>query len=201
MTDSIAFKRSDQEVVDFYARSAATPIPGVPQFDSKRVVDGQRYIEFLKPLPTTSAGKKFELRSKVIGVYDKGKAGSVVETEVILAEKDGDMYSKARGSGFFIGQGNWGGPKGEGHRKSNIALERDSLKAGPSTVNYPPPEGKKPDAVHTLQTTKESAHLYRYVASSAGNVTILINQEDLMGTTIHFMPLQSQGTEWGLAAQ
>jgi len=34
---------------------------------------------------------------------------------------------------------------------------------GPSTVNYPPPEGKKPDAVHTLQTTKESAHLYRYV--------------------------------------
>ena len=32
---------------------------------------------------------------------------------------------------------------------------------GPSTVNYPPPEGRKPDAVHTLQTNKESALLYR----------------------------------------
>ena len=32
---------------------------------------------------------------------------------------------------------------------------------GPSTVNYAPPEGKRPDVVHTLQTTKESAHLYR----------------------------------------
>lgn len=38
---------------------------------------------------------------------------------------------------------------------------------GPSTVNYPPPEGKKPDTVHTLQTTKESAHLYRYVMPSS----------------------------------
>lgn len=35
--------------------------------------------------------------------------------------------------------------------------------AGPSTVNYPPPEGKKPDAVYTHQTTAESALLYRYV--------------------------------------
>ena len=37
--------------------------------------------------------------------------------------------------------------------------------AGPSTVNYPPPEGNKPDAVYTHQTTAESALLYRYVVS------------------------------------
>ena len=36
---------------------------------------------------------------------------------------------------------------------------------GPATVNFPPPEGKKPDAVHTLQTTKESALLYRYIVN------------------------------------
>ena len=76
------------------------------------MVDGQRYIEFLKPLPSTSAGKAFELRSKVVGVYDKGKAGSVVETETVIAEKGGEVYTRALGSGFFIGQGNWGGPKG-----------------------------------------------------------------------------------------
>jgi hypothetical protein len=32
---------------------------------------------------------------------------------------------------------------------------------GPKTVNYPPPEGKKPDAEYIYQTNAESAHLYR----------------------------------------
>ena len=113
MTLLLAFKQTDQEVIDFYARSAATPIPNVPKFDSRRVVDGQRSMEFFKALPTTSAGKTFELRSKVLGVYDKGKAGTVIETETVLAEKGGDIYTKAVGSAFFVGQGNWGGPQGE----------------------------------------------------------------------------------------
>lgn len=156
----LAFKHTDQEVIDFYARSAATPIPNVPKFDSRRVVDGQRSMIFLKPLPPTSAGKKFDLRSKVLGVYDKGKAGTVIETETVLAERGGDIYSKAVGSSFFVGQGNWGGPKGEDCNQSGCELEVDEGQ-GPSTVNYPPPEGRKPDAVHTLQTTKETAHLYR----------------------------------------
>lgn len=69
-------------------------------------------MTFLKPLPSSSDGRQFELRSRVIGVYDKGKAGSVVETETILAEEGGDEYTKAIGSAFFLGQGNWGGPKG-----------------------------------------------------------------------------------------
>lgn len=114
LTIVLAFKHTDQEVVDFYARSASTPIPNVPKFDSRRVVDGQRTMTFFKPLPPTSAGKSFELRSRVIGVYDKGKAGTVVETETVLAEMAGDIYTKAVGSAFFVGQGNWGGPKGEG---------------------------------------------------------------------------------------
>ena len=112
LTQNEAFKRTDQDVIDFYARNAATPIPNVPKFDSRRVVDGQRKITFHKPLPTTSTGKHFEVRSKVLGVYDKGKAGTVVETEQVVAEKGGDVYSRAVGSGFFVGQGNWGGPKG-----------------------------------------------------------------------------------------
>lgn len=113
LTCDPAFKNNDQEVVDFYARSGATPIPGVPKFDSRRVVDGQRSITFLKPIPPTSQGRSFETRSKVLAVYDKGKAGSVVETETVLAERGGDEYSRAVGSAFFVGQGNWGGPKGE----------------------------------------------------------------------------------------
>ena len=133
-------------MIDFYAASAATPIPGVPKLDHKRVVDGQRLIQFLKPLPTTSEGKTFELRSKVLGVYDKGKPGTVVETEQLIVEKgSGEVYTRAVGSGFFVGQGGWGGPK------------------GPATENYPPPKGKegKPDVVVESQLSKEAAHVYR----------------------------------------
>lgn len=79
----------------------------------------------------------------MIGVYDKGKA-SVVETEQLLVEKSsGEVYARAVGSGFFVGQGGWGGPK------------------GPAAVNYNPPQGKEPDATYEVQTTAESAHLYR----------------------------------------
>jgi hypothetical protein len=70
-------------------------------------------MEFLKPLPVSSHGRKFEVRSKVLGVYDKGKPGTVVETEQTLVDAEtNEVYSRAVGSGFFIGQGGWGGPKG-----------------------------------------------------------------------------------------
>jgi len=140
----LPFKKTSQEVIDFYASQNAVSIPDVPKLDARRVVDGQRLIQFLKPLPPTSAGKTFELRSKVIGVYDKGKPGTVVETEQTIVDKNsGEVYTRAVGSGFFVGQGGWGGPK------------------GPASENFPPPSGKQPDAVSKTQLTAESAHLYR----------------------------------------
>ncbi|KAF2204999.1 Thioesterase/thiol ester dehydrase-isomerase [Delitschia confertaspora ATCC 74209] len=140
----LPFKHTDQEVIDFYARSSSTPIAGVPKFDTKGVLDGERKIEFLKPIPVTSEGKSFEIRSKVLGVYDKGKPGTVVETQQELVERgSGTVYTRATGSAFYVGQGGWGGPK------------------GPKTVNYPPPANKPADATHTIQTTTETALLYR----------------------------------------
>lgn len=138
-------------MIDFYASQAETPIPGIPKFDSRRAVDGQRLMTFLKPFPPTSEGRKFELRTKVLGVYDKGKAGSVIETQSDIVDKaTEEVYARAIGSGFFVGQGNWGGPK------------------GPATQNFPPPQGKKPDAVVSHQTTRDSALLYRYVKNFLG---------------------------------
>lgn len=70
-------------------------------------------MTFYKTLPASSEGKAFELQQKVIGVYDKGKAGTVMESETVLREKGSkEVYVKLVGSTFFIGQGNWGGPKG-----------------------------------------------------------------------------------------
>lgn len=140
----LPFKHTDQEVVDFYGRSGIDPIPGVPKFDSKRVVDGERKIIFLKPLPPSSEGRKFEIRTKVLGVYDKGKPGSVVETEATLVDAEsGESYTVAVGSGFYVGQGGWGGPK------------------GPKGVSFNPPTDREADATHELQTTSTSALLYR----------------------------------------
>lgn len=142
----LPFKGTTAEVIDFYAvqNSTRSSIPGIPKLDARRTVDGERYIEFLKPLPTSSEGRQFEVRSKVLGVYDKGKPGTVVETEQLLVDTiSGEAFTRAVSSGFFVGQGGWGGPK------------------GPKTVSYPPPEGKKPDAEYVHETTAESAHLYR----------------------------------------
>ncbi|EFW20580.1 hypothetical protein D8B26_003069 [Coccidioides posadasii str. Silveira] len=140
----LPFKHTDQEIVDFHGAKSQQVIPGVPKFDNHRVLDGQRKMVFHKPLPVTSEGCKFELRSKVVGVYDKGKAGSVVETQQDIVDKEtGEVYTSAIGSGFYVGQGNWGGPK------------------GPATINYPPPKGQKPDVTYEFQTTALTALLYR----------------------------------------
>ncbi|KAI1482555.1 hypothetical protein K445DRAFT_317854 [Daldinia sp. EC12] len=140
----LPFKKNQQEVIDFYAAEKAVKIPGVPDFDARRVVDGQRLVQFLKPLPTTSAGRKFELRTKVLGVYDKGRPGSVVEIQQDLVDAEtGEVYTRAIGSSFYVAQGNWGGPK------------------GPATENFPPPKDKKPDVEFEDQTTAQTPLLYR----------------------------------------
>ncbi|CAI4216795.1 unnamed protein product [Parascedosporium putredinis] len=98
----LPFKGATQEVIDFIAAQKATPIPGVPKFDPSRGVDGQRRMTFLKPLPISSEGRRFEVRTKVLGVYDKGKPGTVVETQSDLIDTEsGETYTRVVGSGFY----------------------------------------------------------------------------------------------------
>lgn len=100
-------------------------------------------MEFYKFLFFIFVGKKFEIRCKVIGVYDKGKLGFVVEiqsdfVEVII----GEVYFCEIGSVFFIGQGNWGGFKG-------LVIE-----------NFLLLKGKQLDVVFEYQIIKEFVFLY-----------------------------------------
>jgi len=142
----LPFKNTSQEVVDFYAAQAKgrAEIPGVPKLDSTRVLDGERKMIFHKALPTSSEGRKFESRHTVLGVYDKGKPGTVMETQTdIVDAESNEIYASIIGSAFFVGQGGWGGPK------------------GPKGENFPPPEGKKPDAVHENPTNSDTPVLYR----------------------------------------
>lgn len=70
-------------------------------------------MRFYRSMPTSSVGYNFEVRQRVNGVYDKGKAGSVVETEYSLVDRRTDqIYATLTSSSFYVGQGGWGGPRG-----------------------------------------------------------------------------------------
>lgn len=139
---NLPFKQTDQDVYNFFARALVKDVPGVPPFDPQRSVDGERGIEILKTIPTSSEGLDLEIIPEIVGVYDKG--GNMIQ-EMVQSLRDsrtGDVYAKMTSKAFGIGQGGYGGPK------------------GPPTVMYSPP-GREPDAVHVFQTTGETALLYR----------------------------------------
>jgi peroxisomal enoyl-CoA hydratase 2 len=139
------FKLDHEEVVDFYAAQGAVKIPGVPSLDPVRLVDGDRTLQVLKPLPVTSQGRRFEFRSTVLGVYDKGDSGTVVRSEDALVDAaSGDVYARNIGSLFYVGQGNWGGPR------------------GPKGDRLSPPKGEAPGFSFTFRVDEQAAHLYRY---------------------------------------
>lgn len=137
--------RDDTDVVDFIARSSqGRALPGVPKLNYNRIVDGERYLEVVRPLPTSSAGRDFEIRSKCLGVYDKGKAGLVIETEQTLVDaRSGEVYTRMVGSAFAVGQGGYDGPK------------------GPKKPTYAPPKDTAPDVTAETVLTPEQALLYR----------------------------------------
>jgi peroxisomal enoyl-CoA hydratase 2 len=139
---NLAFKQTDQDVFDFIARTTSADVPGVPPFDAQHSVDGERGIEILRPVPTSSEGLDLEVQEKVIGVYDKGGA-MILEAESELVDaKTGTVYVKMNRMAFGIGQGGYNGPRGPA-----------------KTAPKPPP--RAPDAVHTFQTSPEVALLYR----------------------------------------
>lgn len=117
----------------------------MPDLDPRHLVDGDRTLHILRPLPVTSAGRDFEFRTTTLDVGDKGKAGTVVRSEDALVDAvSGEIYARNVGSLFYVGQGGWGGPRGE-----------------PST-KYPPPDDAPVDASFRLKIHEQSAHLYRY---------------------------------------
>jgi hypothetical protein len=119
-------------------------------------------MTFYRQIPNSSAGRRFALRSRIVGVYDKGKLGSIVENETILVDAtSGEEYVKIVGNTFYLGQGNWGGPKGMPLFKRLLgAPTTTDLPAGPAPKNYPAPK-KEPDFTYSFKTTSQAALIYR----------------------------------------
>jgi len=175
---NLGFKGTDQDVFDFFKKTVVSSIPGTPPFDPKRSVDGEKGIEVLKQLPTSSEGMDLQWESKVIGVYDKG-GNMILEGETVLRDlKSSIEYTKISNSSFGIGQGGYGGPR------------------GPTKPSYPPPKNREPDAIHTFHTTREVALLYRL----CGDYNPL-HADDEFGRSAGFKGaiIQGLGT-WNIAA-
>ena len=98
----------------------------------------------MKALPVTSEGRDFEFRTQLLGVFDKGKAGTVVKSQDDLIDaSSGELYARITGSLFYVGQGRWGGPRGEVEPSYSVQGQRE------------------PDLAFTVSVTDEAAHLYR----------------------------------------
>ncbi|KAF4983684.1 hypothetical protein FDECE_17246 [Fusarium decemcellulare] len=138
----------------------------------------------LKPLPITSEGHDFELQSKVLGMYDKGSSGTVVKSEDALVDAGtGEVYARIIGSMFYVGQGNWGGPRGD--KEPDV-----------------PRPGSRPDDAIEFEVPKNAAHLYRYEQHRHPTSIQLLTDSFivLMVTIIHCMQRQKLAKKWDSAA-
>lgn len=72
----------------------------VPNSPGPLNIDAERYLESLKPLPTS--GSVF-VRSRVIGIHPRGRGNGFVEYESIVTDADGDIYVKMVNGSFRRG--------------------------------------------------------------------------------------------------
>jgi acyl dehydratase len=174
---NLAWKQDDHDVFDFIKRSTTGDVPGVPPFDAQRSVDGERGIEILKQLPTSSDGLTLEVRNRVVGVYDKGGAMILEAEQELVDTRTDDVYVKMSSTAFGIGQGGYGGPR------------------GPSKPVITLPE-RAPDATHVFPTSLEIAALYRL----CGDYNPM-HADDDFGRRAGFKGLILQGLgTWNIAA-
>jgi acyl dehydratase len=72
------------------------------------VVDGERKIEFHKPMKSSG---EVTASSRVVGAWDKGPGkGAVIVSETSLTDEAGDLFLTITGSLFARGDGGFGGP-------------------------------------------------------------------------------------------
>jgi acyl dehydratase len=110
----------------------------IGSFNPAMLVHGQQSVTLHHPLPVTAS---VTIRSKVTGIYDKGKA-AVVVTQADAVDAAGVALYTTTMSAFIRGEGGWGGDRGP---------------AGPLTT----PPDRAPDHRVTYDTLVTQALIYR----------------------------------------
>lgn len=116
-------------------------------FDVSRLLHGEQFIEFYRPLPTNVESiKKFVTKKPhFIEILDKG-SGAVVITELNTYTQDDQLLCRNQVCCMIVGAGNF-----NGKRQSTDEIVENIIK---------PPE-REPDKVYEQQTSINQAALYR----------------------------------------
>jgi acyl dehydratase len=95
----LLFKGDSEDVVSFPspAMMEGPPLPPLPGI--KVGLDGERYVEMIRPLDPE--GSEITMKSRLIGIHKRG-TGASVETEVIMSDAKGPVYRLVSGA-FLVG--------------------------------------------------------------------------------------------------
>jgi len=132
---------------------------GAPGINYLLVVDGERKIDFHKPMTVQG---KVTARSRVVGAWDKGAGkGAVIVSETTLSDAAGEDVLTITGSLFARGDGGFGGPS-EGQPEPHAVPAR----APDMSVDIP----TSPDQalIYRLSGDRNPLHCDPAVAKAAG---------------------------------
>lgn len=134
---------SIKALIDFDTHQIALAKLKIP-FDVSRLLHGEQFIEFYRPMPTNE-NKFLTKPPHLVEVLDKG-SGAVVITETNTHTQDGKLLCRNQVCCMIVGAGGWNGPR----QSSNPMIE-----------NIVKPPEREPDKVKEQQTSINQAALYR----------------------------------------
>ena len=136
---TLLFSGMDQDVVSFPSEFMQEAPPMPPLKGVVTGLDGERYIEFFKPLPTEAT--EVVVSQQITGVHKRGK-GASVETEATICDSAGEKYCRIVSGAFLVGAKDF--------KDSGIS----------NSMKLSPPQ-RPADAIAEIATSKAQAQLYR----------------------------------------
>jgi 3-hydroxyacyl-CoA dehydrogenase/3a,7a,12a-trihydroxy-5b-cholest-24-enoyl-CoA hydratase len=136
----VGFKGDSPDVVQFPSEAMVAMqkhVKGSPS-PAGAVLDGERFLEVLKPLPNEGT---FLQKSRVIAISDK-KTGALVETEAVITDEKGTPYARIVSGAFYVGV--------TGFESAGSTYSK----------KYPVPQ-RDPDKIIEQKTDVQQAVLYR----------------------------------------
>lgn len=112
------------------------PLPGVVTG-----LDGERFIEIIRPIPTE--GATLVQKDKLIGIFKRG-SGAAMQLESTISGKDGTLYYRITSGSFLIG-----------------AKDFTPEKAGRDGFTSVKPPNRAPDKTEVQETSVYQAQIYR----------------------------------------
>mgnify|MGYP000977539106 CR=1 FL=1 len=134
---------SIKALIDFDTHQAALAKLKIP-FDVSRLLHGEQFIEFYKPIPSNES-KFLTRKPHMVEILDKG-SGAVVITETNTLSQDGQLLCRNQVCCMIVGAGGFNGP-----RQTDNPLVEPIVK---------PPE-REPDRTMEQRTSPNQAALYR----------------------------------------